>query len=172
MIQQSPSIIGISNRTENVQNPWWKGIQKVYNSFVTAWHDFILKQSNPASDRKKECFIFLSQYNLFLFSDNVAVERTSLTTPSNEDSFLPNYENQSKEITNSGKKKKSRIRRIKDSCNVDLLRRRLPIVGWLPNYNLNYSVFDLIAGVTVGLTIIPQSIAYAGVAGLPFEVLI
>jgi sodium-independent sulfate anion transporter 11 len=53
-----------------------------------------------------------------------------------------------------------------------LLRRRLPIVGWLPNYNLNYSVFDLIAGVTVGLTIIPQSIAYAGVAGLPFEVLI
>ncbi|XP_046646442.1 sodium-independent sulfate anion transporter-like, partial [Daphnia pulicaria] len=57
----------------------------------------------------------------------------------------------------------------KDSCNVDLLRRRLPIVGWLPNYNWNYSVFDLIAGVTVGLTIIPQSIAYAGVAGLPFE---
>jgi sodium-independent sulfate anion transporter 11 len=95
-----------------------------------------------------------------------------LATPSNEDSFLPNYENQSKEINNSGKKKKSRCRRIKDSCNVDLLRRRLPIVGWLPNYNWNYSVFDLIAGVTVGLTIIPQSIAYAGVAGLPFEVFI
>lgn len=101
--------------------------------------------------------------------DNVAVEQTSYVTPSNEDSFLSKHENQSKEITNSGKKKKSRCRRIKDSCNVNLLRRRLPIVGWLPNYNWNYSVFDLIAGVTVGLTIIPQSIAYAGVAGLPFE---
>ena len=43
-------------------------------------------------------------------------------------------------------------------------------MGWLPNYSLNYSAFDLIAGITVGLTIIPQSIAYAGVAGLPFEV--
>jgi Sulfate permease family len=107
-------------------------------------------------------------YIRYYFSDNVVVERTSFASPSNEDSFL---KNQSKDITNSGKKKKSISGRIKDSCNVNLLRRRLPIVGWLPNYNWNYSVFDLIAGITVGLTIIPQSIAYAGVAGLPFEVL-
>lgn len=53
---------------------------------------------------------------------------------------------------------------------MQLLRRRLPIVQWLPSYNWSYAVFDLIAGITVGLTIIPQSIAYAGVAGLPLEV--
>ena len=64
----------------------------------------------------------------------------------------------------SGKKKK------KKRCNAQLLRRRFPIVVWLPTYNWNLSVFDLIAGITVGLTIIPQSIAYAGVAGLPLEV--
>ncbi len=147
---------------------------KRYILVVMARHNFILKQSNPALDRTKECVFFLFLYvnNRYSFSDNVAVEQTSYVTPSNEDSFLSKHENQSKEITNSGKKKKSRCRRIKDSCNVNLLRRRLPIVGWLPNYNWNYSVFDLIAGVTVGLTIIPQSIAYAGVAGLPFEVLI
>jgi hypothetical protein len=82
---------------------------------------------------------------------------------SHEDPFLSESGNQSKDMTDSKKKKKFR-------CNVKLLRRRFPIVGWLPNYSLNYSVFDLIAGITVGLTIIPQSIAYAGVAGLPFEV--
>lgn len=54
--------------------------------------------------------------------------------------------------------------------NKKLLRRRLPIVTWLPTYNLGFTVFDLIAGITVGLTIIPQSIAYASVAGLPLEV--
>ncbi len=64
----------------------------------------------------------------------------------------------------SGKKRK------KVTCNPYLFRRRLPITAWLPKYNWNYSVFDLIAGITVGLTIIPQSIAYAGVAGLPLEV--
>lgn len=32
-------------------------------------------------------------------------------------------------------------------------------------------MYDLIAGITVGLTIIPQSIAYASVAGLPLEVI-
>lgn len=51
------------------------------------------------------------------------------------------------------------------------LRRRVPIVAWLPSYDKISFIRDLIAGITVGLTIIPQSIAYAGVAGLPFEVL-
>lgn len=53
---------------------------------------------------------------------------------------------------------------------MELLRRRLPILTWLPTYNWNFCVFDLIAGITVGLTVIPQSIAYAAVAGLPLEV--
>merc|ERR1719357_1377132 len=47
------------------------------------------------------------------------------------------------------------------------LKAKLPILSWLPQYNLDSAVSDLIAGVTVGLTVIPQGIAYAIVAGLP-----
>ena len=34
-------------------------------------------------------------------------------------------------------------------------------------YNLDWAVSDAIAGITVGLTIIPQGIAYSYIAGLP-----
>ena len=50
-----------------------------------------------------------------------------------------------------------------------ILMDRLPILKWLPKYRLNYFFYDFIAGVTVGLTAIPQGIAYAVVAGLPPE---
>uniref|UniRef100_A0A182VPV4 STAS domain-containing protein n=1 Tax=Anopheles minimus TaxID=112268 RepID=A0A182VPV4_9DIPT len=44
--------------------------------------------------------------------------------------------------------------------------RRLPILQWASQYNLNSLISDAIAGITVGLTSIPQSIAYATVANL------
>ncbi|KAI8436033.1 hypothetical protein MSG28_004160 [Choristoneura fumiferana] len=47
-----------------------------------------------------------------------------------------------------------------------LLNKRLPIVNWLPEYNSDKAVADLIAGITVGLTVIPQALAYATLAGL------
>ena len=50
------------------------------------------------------------------------------------------------------------------------LNRKLPITDWLPKYNLEYFISDLIAGITVGLTVIPQGIAYALVAELPPQV--
>jgi hypothetical protein len=37
-------------------------------------------------------------------------------------------------------------------------------------YNWDFAVYDIIAGITVGLTIIPQGIAYAAVVGLPLQV--
>lgn len=45
--------------------------------------------------------------------------------------------------------------------------KRLPILNWLPKYSADDAIGDLIAGVTVGLTVIPQALAYAGIAGLP-----
>ena len=65
------------------------------------------------------------------------------------------------------KKTKSKIEK---TCTVELLKKRLPIVTWLPTYNWSMFIFDMIAGVTVGLTLIPQSIGYAAVAGLPLQV--
>uniref|UniRef100_A0A1B0CTN7 STAS domain-containing protein n=2 Tax=Lutzomyia longipalpis TaxID=7200 RepID=A0A1B0CTN7_LUTLO len=47
------------------------------------------------------------------------------------------------------------------------LYKRLPILSWLPKYSGADAVGDLVAGITVGLTVIPQALAYAGIAGLP-----
>lgn len=48
--------------------------------------------------------------------------------------------------------------------------RRLPILEWLPKYTTQTAVADLVAGITVGLTLIPQSIAYAALADLSPQV--
>ncbi|XP_052132373.1 sodium-independent sulfate anion transporter-like [Frankliniella occidentalis] len=57
--------------------------------------------------------------------------------------------------------------RARRCCTRKMLVKRVPILGWLPRYNGTAAVADLVAGVTVGLTVIPQAIAYANVAGLP-----
>ncbi|XP_043499066.1 sodium-independent sulfate anion transporter [Polistes fuscatus] len=58
---------------------------------------------------------------------------------------------------------------VKFTCTKKKLYRRLPILSWLPRYNNHDALGDLVAGITVGLTVIPQSLAYANVAGLPTE---
>jgi sodium-independent sulfate anion transporter 11 len=50
-----------------------------------------------------------------------------------------------------------------------LLRRHISILQWLPKYTKADVVADFIAGLTVGLTMMPQSIAYANLAGLPAQ---
>lgn len=67
----------------------------------------------------------------------------------------------------------TRRRKIKkclaSASSAKMLKKRLPILQWLPNYKTSYLIQDTIAGLTVGLTVIPQAIAYAIVAGLPPE---
>ncbi|XP_060802780.1 sodium-independent sulfate anion transporter [Amyelois transitella] len=58
-------------------------------------------------------------------------------------------------------------RKARACCSAKTLKRRVPIVSWLPKYSVRNGLADAIAGITVGLTVIPQAIAYAGVAGLP-----
>lgn len=47
------------------------------------------------------------------------------------------------------------------------LRRLLPVLTWLPAYGRSSVRFDLIAGATVWGLLVPEGIAYAGLAGLP-----
>ncbi|XP_065369767.1 sodium-independent sulfate anion transporter [Calliphora vicina] len=47
--------------------------------------------------------------------------------------------------------------------------RRVFILTWIRLYDREKAIADLIAGITLGLTIIPQSIAYAALAGLSSE---
>jgi sodium-independent sulfate anion transporter 11 len=47
------------------------------------------------------------------------------------------------------------------------LRRRIPISQWLPSYSLLDARGDVIAGLSVAFTLIPQALALATLAGLP-----
>ena len=47
------------------------------------------------------------------------------------------------------------------------MKRFLPILQWLPSYKKQYLSNDIAAGLTVGVMLIPQGMAYAMIAGLP-----
>ncbi|MEM6866729.1 MAG: SulP family inorganic anion transporter, partial [Bacteroidota bacterium] len=48
-----------------------------------------------------------------------------------------------------------------------MLKHFFPILDWLPNYKRGYLSGDVSAGITVGIMLIPQGMAYALIAGLP-----
>ena len=50
------------------------------------------------------------------------------------------------------------------------LKRYLPILDWAPQYRRNQATSDLVAAVIVTVMLIPQSLAYALLAGLPAQV--
>lgn len=56
-----------------------------------------------------------------------------------------------------------------NSCSHSTLKSWLPILTWLPKYNLKWLQMDILAGLTVGMTTVPQALAYADVAGLPVQ---
>ena len=47
------------------------------------------------------------------------------------------------------------------------IKKHIPILDWLPNYQKKWLKSDLFAGLTIGVILIPQGIAYAIIAGLP-----
>lgn len=53
---------------------------------------------------------------------------------------------------------------------IKFVYRRLPILTWARKYNTNQFISDCIAGITVALTVMPQALAYATLAGLEPQV--
>ncbi|KAI8366382.1 sulfate transporter family-domain-containing protein [Choanephora cucurbitarum] len=47
------------------------------------------------------------------------------------------------------------------------VKNLFPIVDWLPSYNMTWFSGDILAALTVGILVIPQSLAYAKIANLP-----
>lgn len=52
---------------------------------------------------------------------------------------------------------------------VEYLSEKVPIVGWLPRYNYRWLINDVIAGLTLGIMLVPQSLAYAKIATIPVQ---
>jgi len=50
------------------------------------------------------------------------------------------------------------------------LHRHIPAFNWLRNYQSKYLIGDITAGIIVASLLIPQSMAYALLAGLPPQV--
>lgn len=46
---------------------------------------------------------------------------------------------------------------------------KFPIIQWLPRYHPSWFLQDFIAGLTVGVMLIPQGLAYAKIATIPIE---
>ncbi|KAJ3572486.1 hypothetical protein NP233_g3043 [Leucocoprinus birnbaumii] len=49
----------------------------------------------------------------------------------------------------------------------DYLLSLFPIMKWIPRYNLGWLYGDIIAGLTVGIVLVPQAMSYAQIATLP-----
>ncbi|CEG38443.1 sulfate permease family [Plasmopara halstedii] len=48
------------------------------------------------------------------------------------------------------------------------LKRHIPIIEWLPSYNLREDLqFDVVAGITVGLMLVPQEVSLSAIMGVP-----
>ncbi|XP_056018218.1 sodium-independent sulfate anion transporter-like isoform X2 [Ostrea edulis] len=63
--------------------------------------------------------------------------------------------------------KKAAKKQLDACCSKDNLKTKFPITKWLPEYSFRNLQCDAIAGLTVGLTVIPQGLAYAKIANLP-----
>ena len=56
---------------------------------------------------------------------------------------------------------------LKNAMMMSKVKVIFPILSWLPNYNKTWLKGDINAGLTVGVMLIPQGMAYATIAGLP-----
>ena len=66
-------------------------------------------------------------------------------------------ESTAKDKSNQQSKKPSRLSRL------------VPILQWAPHYNRQWLRPDLIAGLTVAALVVPKSLGYAGIAGVPIQ---
>ncbi|PSN61649.1 sulfate permease [Corynespora cassiicola Philippines] len=63
----------------------------------------------------------------------------------------------------------ARAARAFPSAAGNYVMEKVPVVHWLPKYNPRWLLNDVLAGITVGVLLIPQSLAYAKIATIPGE---
>lgn len=50
------------------------------------------------------------------------------------------------------------------------IKKHIPILNWLPHYQVAWLRFDVVAGLIAAAVVLPQAMAYATIAGLPVQV--
>jgi sodium-independent sulfate anion transporter 11 len=63
----------------------------------------------------------------------------------------------------------SRVARALPRATGDYVIEKAPVVQWLPKYNPRWILYDTLAGITIGVLLIPQALAYAKIATIPGE---
>ncbi|KAM7362707.1 sodium-independent sulfate anion transporter-like isoform 1-T1 [Cochliomyia hominivorax] len=96
-----------------------------------------------------------------MITDHQTVSRSRLALKANESSLA--------DLTAVQENKTKYRVFVNKVFNRNILRRHLPVLQWLPNYNKDDFIGDLIAGITDSLAAIPLALAFAGIAGLPTE---
>lgn len=61
------------------------------------------------------------------------------------------------------------LRRIQQHF-VEKGKTYFPPLIWIPEYKINLLLYDILAGLTIGVFLVPQGMAYALLAGLPVEI--
>jgi len=56
---------------------------------------------------------------------------------------------------------------MQKNLSIQNIRSFIPILDWLPKYNSGFLKWDMIAGITLASFVLPESMAYATLAGLP-----
>mgnify|MGYP005988416731 CR=1 FL=1 len=55
------------------------------------------------------------------------------------------------------------------SATAEYISEKVPAAHWLPHYNYKWLLQDVLAGITIGVMLIPQGLAYAKIATIPVE---
>nr|CAD7452380.1 unnamed protein product [Timema tahoe] len=114
----------------------------------------------------------LNRYNRELNHDNPAISRPVLQESDALDHLATEADQEeNRSISESNNSWKSPIKSFfrcegKAFCSRSYFNRKIPITEWLPKYSRQDAIHDVIAGLTVSLTVIPQGIAIAVLSGL------
>ncbi len=57
----------------------------------------------------------------------------------------------------------------KTNSTTSFLHKHIPIFNWLPKYNKKWLGKDIIAGLSVWALMVPQSLGYASISGVPVQ---
>src|SRR5262245_61979496 len=56
---------------------------------------------------------------------------------------------------------------LSSARSASVAQRLLPILGWLPGYQRDWLLPDVLAGLAVWAVMVPEGMAYAGIVGVP-----